>query len=535
MNRTFINSYKVSFAEGGNAFIYRLKRIPVIGKKIPESLYKETQLKITFGILHEILGVFGTFLGKAFYFGILLILPCYLMTNGIHNIVPQFLHMFFFLNFILGSLMGVVIINERNEKAFDMIILMKSNPKEYYTGEIVYKGISNFIYFAISLIVIGLIIGFSPLKAVILAAELIAFKFMGEFLHLFVYHKTGKNLSNSTAVVLSMIAAGLAAAYALPALGFTIGFNYILFNIFFILSSIALGAAAFIYIITYKDYVITAKKILSNDHIFNKQAFASDAEFGSVKINETKMKLENLNTNKYDNKHGYDYLNSLFFLRFKRVLVRPVQIRVAIICIAFVAAVFTIIFVPSQKSVVINAVMRNTPIYVFVMYMLSTGERICKAMFYNCDASLLRYAYYRQGKVILHNFSIRLRMAVLLNVIPALVLCAALAGVITAGGMYTKLISMIPVFLCIICLSCFFCIHHLFMYYVIQPYTSQLTEKSPLFKFINMIIYIISYACLQIKTSSSYFTLGVTAATVIYIALALLMIYKKAPKTFKLK
>lgn len=209
--------------------------------------------------------------------------------------------------------MGVVIINERNEKAFDMIILMKSNSKEYYTGEIVYKGISNFIYFAISLIVVGLIIGFSPLKAVILAAELIAFKFMGEFFHLFVYHKTGKNLSNSTAIVLSMIAAGLAAAYALPALGFTIGFNYILFNIFFILSSITLGAAAFIYMMTYKDYVITAKKILSNDHIFNKQAFASDAEFGSVKINETKMKLENLNTNKYDNKHGYDYLELIIF------------------------------------------------------------------------------------------------------------------------------------------------------------------------------------------------------------------------------
>ena len=127
MNRTFINSYKVSFAEGGNAFIYRLKRIPVIGKKISDSLYKETQLKITFGILHEILGVFGTFLGKAFYFGILLILPCYLMTNGIHNIVPQFLHMFFFLNFILGSLMGVVIIYVLNEKAFDMIIIMISD------------------------------------------------------------------------------------------------------------------------------------------------------------------------------------------------------------------------------------------------------------------------------------------------------------------------------------------------------------------------------------------------------------------------
>lgn len=535
MNRTFINSYKVSFAEGGNAFIYYIKRIPFIGKKIPDSLYKETQLKITFGVIRKILGVFGAFLGKAFYFGLLLILPSYLMTKNLHNILPQFLNMFFFLNCILGALMGVVIIDERNEKAFDMIILMKADPKEYYTGEITYKGISNFIYFALSLMLVGMIIGFSPLKAVILASELIAFKYIGEWIQLFVFHKTGKIPANSAWLSLSIICAGLAAAYALPAFGVNIGFNNILFNAYFILPSLALGAAAFIYMLTYKDYTVTSKKILKNDHIFNKQAFASDAEFGSVKINETKMKMENLNTDKYDNKHGYDYLNSIFFLRFKRVLIRPVQIRVGIICAAFIVTMALIIFFPSHRSEIVNDIVKNTAIYVFVMYMLSTGERICKALFYNCDSSLLRYAYYRQGKVILHNFSIRLRMAVLLNIIPALVLCVALAGVITAGGMYTRLPSMIPMFLCIICLSCFFCIHHLFMYYVIQPYTAQLTEKSPLFKFINTIIYMLCYACLQIKTSSLYFTLGVTAATVIYMALALLTIYKKAPKTFKLK
>jgi hypothetical protein len=73
------------------------------------------------------------------------------------------------------------------------------------------------------------------------------------------------------------------------------------------------------------------------------------------------------------------------------------------------------------------------------------------------------------------------------------------------------------------------------MYYVIQPYTAELTMKSPLYIIINFIIYAISYICLQIKTSSYYFTLGVLGVTIIYMAAALVITYRVAPRTFRLK
>ena len=37
----------------------------------------------------------------------------------------------------------------------------------------------------------------------------------------------------------------------------------------------------------------------------------------------------------------------------------------------------------------------------------------CRAMFYNCDKDLLRYAWYRKPKVILRSFGIRLRRVAL--------------------------------------------------------------------------------------------------------------------------
>ena len=150
-------------------------------------------------------------------------------------------------------------------------------------------------------------------------------------------------------------------------------------------------------------------------------------------------------------------------------------------------------------------------------------------------SSLLRYSYYREGNVILSNFTSRLKMIVLLNIIPAIALSLAIAFVVVASGYSSKLISLIPLFLCILCLSCFFSIHHLFMYYVLQPYTAELTVKGPLFKFITVVVYLVSYACLQIKTSSFYFALGVLVITIIYMVVALIVTYRVAPRTFRLK
>ncbi len=216
-------------------------------------------------------------------------------------------------------------------------------------------------------------------------------------------------------------------------------------------------------------------------------------------------------------------------------MVNPIKQRVAFIGIIFLIAMYFVLFMPDKRGDILTGIKKSIPVLVFIMYCMSTGERICKAMFYNCDSSLLRYAYYREASVILSNFTSRLKRVVILNIMPAIALCVSISCIILASGYSLQLISMIPLFLCIICLSCFFSIHHLFMYYVLQPYTAELTVKSPLFKFINMVVYFACYGCLQVQTSSYYFTAGVIIITVVYMVVALILTYKVAPKTFKLK
>lgn len=535
MISTFINSFKVSFAEQANTFIYFLKRIPVLGKKIPENVYKRTHAKLVIGVIREILGVLGGFIGKAIYLGIMIILPSYLMTKDIAKLQPYFLHMFFFLSFILGPVMKNVIFDKANKAAFNMITLMRADAREYYLGEILYKNITDFIYFVIPVIIIGLIIGISPLKAIVLVAEIIAFRLIGEYLQLFIYDKTEGLQKYKDLFTLLVIIGGLVLAYVLPLLGFIIDFSPILFNAFVLIIVLILGAAAFIYLWNYKKYTPIAKTLLNKENLFNKDDFKTNVSFGNVKLDEKKMSKEELNTKKYDQKTGYEYLNSIFFLRFRRIMVKPVKQRAAFIGIIFLIAMYFVLFMPSTRGKLVNEIKKSIPILVFVMYSMSTGERICKAMFFNCDVSLLRYGYYREASVILSNFTSRLKRVVILNLIPALTLCVAISCIILASGYSSQLIGMIPLFLCIICLACFFSIHHLFMYYVLQPYTAELTVKSPLFKVVNMVMYIGSYMCLQVETTSYYFTAGIIITTIVYMVVALILTYRVAPRTFKLK
>ena len=89
--------------------------------------------------------------------------------------------------------------------------------------------------------------------------------------------------------------------------------------------------------------------------------------------------------------------------------------------------------------------------------------------------------------------------------------------------------------LTILLLSVLFTAHHLCLYYIFQPYSESLKIKNPFFSTINVMMYVLCFLCLEIKVKGSAFTLGVLAFTVMYIALALLLVYRKAPKTFRIK
>lgn len=536
MINTFINSYKVSFAEGANHFVHFLRRIPLIGKHISEGIYRETKAKLILGIVKEVFSILFAIITKALYLASMVYLPASLIAKDEASVGPIFIHILFFLNFIIGPVIRDVLMDKTDKKGFLMIVLMREEPRNYYLSQIIFRNFKDFICFLLPIILIGLMGGVSPLKAITLLVELIAFRFIVEGIILLLWEKT-KKVKGDCATG-SIIIIGLLLAYAMPAVLGPINFQTVLFNGLFIIGVVALAIAAFAYMFKYNQYKKLSRIFINKENVFEVEATIKNLEFADVQINDKKMDTEDLKTNLFDKKTGYDYLNALFFHRHRRIMVKPMKNRLYIISAIFLITAVVLIFAPisnADKEEILAILPNSTPTFVFWMYVISTGERSCKAMFYNCDASLLRYAFYREPKVILSNFTLRIKKVLVLNLIPAVAICLALTGMFIICGGAHKLMSMVPLFLCIICLAAFFSIHHLFMYYVIQPYTAELTIKSPAFKIVSGIIYVLCWACLNIETSSYYFTLGVSAVTIIYMIVALIVTYKVAPKAFRLK
>jgi hypothetical protein len=130
---------------------------------------------------------------------------------------------------------------------------------------------------------------------------------------------------------------------------------------------------------------------------------------------------------------------------------------------------------------------------------------------------------------------VRLRKVAAINLIIGAAVCAALYTFVAVAGITFQVRDLILFTVSILCLSAFFSVHHLFLYYVFQPYTTELGMKNPYFKFINALVYLLCFFCLQLKSVPVYFTLVVISATVVYTAAALILVYRLAPRNFRVK
>jgi hypothetical protein len=215
-------------------------------------------------------------------------------------------------------------------------------------------------------------------------------------------------------------------------------------------------------------------------------------------------------------------------------MVTPIIRRLIGIAVLFIAAIVISYLMPSFIEPLANS-STVLPVFVLIMYFASIGERICKAMFYNCDISLLKYSFYRDKNAILSNFIVRILRVAGLNLVVAFAIAAAVVGLALVFRLNWAILDMVLFALSILFLSLFFSVHHLFLYYVFQPYTAELGMKNPFFGVINGGVYLFCLFCANIKSPPAYFALIVLASTCAYIAIALILVYRYAPRTFRVK
>ena len=541
MINTIIQGRMLVFVQQVTVLLYYVRKLPLVGEKIPYRLYGETDIKKAIGAIPVVFSVIGAFVGTFLYFLLMIKLPAnwiqgFWEKEGIF--VDQkavMVYLFLIFSFLPGSFL-VSNLTEGAKKDYVLLHVMRIPAAQHYRSKMVLKGVKDTICFLVPLLWFGF-----GAESALFVVSLFFTRYIGHagiLQHYRHSEKKGKkvfwkSLGKTFLMFGIILALGYGVAAAVPRLFFD---RYVMAEVVVFLSFTLVGMFCFSKVWKYGGYTIFAKKMVSLKDFLEQDDAVKEARAADVQIQDKDISKEELRSRKYEEKEGYDYLNAIFFERHKRIVSRAVKSRIIIILAVGLIGAVALLFVGEQmKQKTFEAMTQMMPVMVFVMYLESTGGRICKAMFFNCDISLLKYGYYREADAILKNFKIRLRKLLMLDAVPAAIICGMILLWTLLCGEILAVWKVIPLMAGSLLLSAFFCLFHLFMYYITQPYTEEKTVKSPIFSVVNALVYFGCYLCLQIQTGSWLFTLGVLAVTIIFIPLSYFCVFRFAPKTFKIR
>ena len=169
------------------------------------------------------------------------------------------------------------------------------------------------------------------------------------------------------------------------------------------------------------------------------------------------------------------------------------------------------------------------------MYILNRGTTVTQAMFMNCDHSMLSFRIYRTPKVLLGVFKERLKTLITINLFPATEIGIGLAIMLFLTGGTENYLNYGILFISIIAMSIFFSVHYLVMYYLLQPYNVNTEMKSSTYKGVQAITYLVCYYMIQVKLPTLYFGIFTIIFSILYCVISLVLVYRLAPQTFKLR
>lgn len=523
MYRTLMTSFRLGNAYGANTVIYRLRRMPLIKKIIPTDLYKNKALKRIALVICALFKTLWVFMSKFLYLGIMVALPAtYIPGDRVSN----YLNILFYFA-LFGMFLNTELLNESKYKYYT-VVLMRLDAKQYALSSYVWFLLKMFVTMVPASIVVGRTCGLTLLQCLTIPVFNVALKPLGAFIMLKFFDKTDRRVTeNNVKFFLVTSALMLLLGYGMAYIQRPV--PVFVFNIAAIVS-VAAGIPCFAALLKSRSYQRLYKKILTtNSIIFH---VPEDAAKKQQSVYVSKITDGEIHTG---NKTGFDYFNEVFTQRHKKILTNSAK-KLAYFFIIAVAGIFIITRINGQAYGAVNRVMLTyLPYFVFIMYLINRGSVVTQAMFMNCDHSMLTYRFYRQPEAILKLFKARLKTLVKINLIPALVLACGLPFLLFVTGGTDNPLNYALLFVSILAMAVFFSVHHLVLYYLLQPYNVHMESKSGMYSVANTLTYVACYLFIQLRAPTFVFASLTIIFSVIYIILALILVYRYAPQRFKLK
>ncbi len=536
MWKTYSALQALRMSSAVNRWIYYAQRLPLVGGRIPDAVYADAGLKqvvTVFAWIANVLWGLGT---KFAYLGLLVYAPTLPELSGLTSDAERltlFLHIFLLLSFATAGVSSAVVLEPKREK-YVAVKLMRMLPEAYMRTTLSHRYIAYFVYYVPALALFLSLLRAPLWLAPALAVSLTLWRVFCEYAHLRLFEATGKVLIKENAAVWLTILLGYAAAYAPLFLEAMPLFGAALRQWPTLLALAALGVYAAAFLARYGDYraaVDAATK--RDDPLLNLGQLMADAQKTSVAAKDSDYGDAARQAGRFERLEGYDYLNAIFFARHRSLFVKPVYKRLAILAgvgaFGVLLAAFGNEAVAGFLAAPATSLLRFLPI---AMSLLSIGEPACRAMFYHCDQSLLRYSFYRRAAN--RHFRIRLVRIAGLNLAIGAAAAAALTAPALAAGR-SSASELTWVWTSALALSVFFSVHHLFMYYIFQPYSTELNAKNPFYWVVNMGVSGATGAAIFLEAPPAVFAWTAPALTFVYAAAAFALVRRLARHTLQVK
>ncbi len=514
------NTYRV------NSILYAVKQIPILKKILPDSLYRMIGFKIAGHIISWIWEVLSAVFGKALYLGLLTGLSFALaeISNNAVAFGATFMHLFFF-GTLIGTMSNTYMLSTHRTKYY-AIMLLNIDAKKYNITHYIYEILKLTACYIIAFLILHFTAGVPLWLGLLSVIFTICAKttVVGYLLRSF---EKGKDVDGTNPfrsltlplVILCTVSAGLFPALGHPFPYFALGIVMALFTL--------PGIFGIIQISKFNQY-----RALSRQTLLKAETAKADSK---QTVARNTVKTISADTSIKSNKKGFEYLNELFIKRHKRILWKPVLIISAVAFALFAIAVIAVLYI-SELSADLNGMLLNSlPYFLFIMYALNRGMSYTQALFINCDHSLLTYSVYKKPKNILKLFTIRLREIVKMNLVPGAIIGGGMSALLYTSGGTDNPVNYLLLLLTPMAMSIFFSVHNLTIYYLLQPYNANTEVKSGTYSLIMGLTYAVCYIFMNIEIPTLYFGIAVLGFSIIYCLIACLLVYKKAPETFRIR
>lgn len=255
------------FYEGTNNGIRIILKFPFLNWHIDESTFANMpKTRNAIGVVMQLFTIIGEFLRRFIYFFLLIYVP-FRLISIVRPLVATdqelaMIFMFSMLSIICGSLANTTLL-AMGDRDYLMIKVMLISPYLNFLGKLIYKMITDFIYYFILLLIFGV----SIYNSLMLCLLLIFTRPIGEMLAILAFDRLrslyeNRNLFNGTVMAICVIL-----TYGLPLINRRISVNWLFIThpAIIILFFIA-GAGSMYFLWWYKYYRVIIREAIHLKH-----------------------------------------------------------------------------------------------------------------------------------------------------------------------------------------------------------------------------------------------------------------------------